>query len=595
MRASRHLLLPGLLAFASFALAKLGLLFIDHSTGIAILWPASALAFIALVKSDRARWPQLLVGLSVGNAAAEIGASAHLPVAAAFVVANAVEPVVAALAFHVVAQRDRFVLDTPRAVVGLLAAIVSAGAGALIAATAAAIVLDAPFVEACGRWWLSDGVAIAATAPLGLVMLKQERRSAPPVESVLIAAATVLATAVVFWRGGHHHTPLGSYPFVLLPVLLWGALRGSPRFVAGQLAALVALTLAGTLTGHGPFARADITIAHRITALQLFLVTSTLSTLLVSTVTMQLHRVTERLRTERRRVGAVLEHHQLVVQHLPGVLVSLYDRDLRCEMLEGGAVAGSPYEDESTWRGRHLTELLPTVDSDRLVPYFRAALSGKEGRFDWLSPATDRLFEMHVMPAPSPTGEVDHVVCLAWDVTAARAHEHELQVLAERDPLTGASNRRHLGVVIGRHLAACEAVGREGGALLVLDLDDFKPVNDQFGHGVGDELLQAVVHAVRRELRPEDTLARTGGDEFAVLLPRADRQAARRVQECLTRVVDELRIPVEGGSTAQAGVSVGLAMHGDLPNPTIESWLDAADSAMYLRKRTTYAQRSIAS
>ena len=112
---------------------------------------------------------------------------------------------------------------------------------------------------------------------------------------------------------------------------------------------------------------------------------------------------------------------------------------------------------------------------------------------------------------------------------------------------------------------------------------------------VGDELLQAVVHAVRRELRPEDTLARTGGDEFAVLLPRADRQAARRVQERLTRVVDELRVPVEGGGIAQAGVSVGLAMHGDLPNPTIESWLDAADAAMYLRKRTTYAQRSIAS
>jgi PAS domain S-box-containing protein len=113
------------------------------------------------------------------------------------------------------------------------------------------------------------------------------------------------------------------------------------------------------------------------------------------------------------------------------------------------------------------------------------------------------------------------------DITARKELEGRLQRLADEDPLTGLPNRRRLERELETTLALSARHGAPE-ALLLLDLDGFKAINDAHGHAVGDVALVAVARGLRTRLRDTDTLVRVGGDEFALLLPHTDEQAARR-------------------------------------------------------------------
>ncbi|MDA0182413.1 diguanylate cyclase [Solirubrobacter phytolaccae] len=148
----------------------------------------------------------------------------------------------------------------------------------------------------------------------------------------------------------------------------------------------------------------------------------------------------------------------------------------------------------------------------------------------------------------------------------------ELRRLASRDPLTDTLNRRAFHVELERSPV---------GALLMLDLDGFKDINDAHGHEAGDELLRVIAGAIARRLRRDDVLARLGGDEFAVLLPRCPLDEATRVASDLTALVAEQRFVFDGverGVTASIGISAVEA--GDVPAEA----LAAADRAMYSAK-----------
>jgi diguanylate cyclase (GGDEF)-like protein/PAS domain S-box-containing protein len=148
----------------------------------------------------------------------------------------------------------------------------------------------------------------------------------------------------------------------------------------------------------------------------------------------------------------------------------------------------------------------------------------------------------------------------------------ELRRMASRDPLTDTLNRRAFHVELERTGV---------GALLMLDLDGFKDINDAHGHEAGDELLRVIALAIGRRLRRDDVLARLGGDEFAVLLPRCPMDEAHRVASDLTEIVAGQRFVFDGverGVTASIGISPVL--DGDLPADV----LAAADRAMYSAK-----------
>jgi diguanylate cyclase (GGDEF)-like protein len=148
-----------------------------------------------------------------------------------------------------------------------------------------------------------------------------------------------------------------------------------------------------------------------------------------------------------------------------------------------------------------------------------------------------------------------------------------------RDPLTGAANRRAFGERL-RYEIARHTRQQRSFAVIALDLDGFKGVNDRFGHQAGDELLREVAAAIHSILREQDTVARVGGDEFNVLAPETDREGG----ECLVdRVADAVSSVTTGISTLSA--SVGLAIFPDDAHDGPDELLEVADAEAIAAKR----------
>jgi len=177
-------------------------------------------------------------------------------------------------------------------------------------------------------------------------------------------------------------------------------------------------------------------------------------------------------------------------------------------------------------------------------------------------------------------GSPDYLVVQIEDVTERRRTLDDLQHLADHDPLTGLLNRRRLESELAQQLALTDRYGHRS-SLVLLDLDDFKSTNDSLGHGVGDELLKNIADVLRSRVRRSDLVARVGGDEFAILLPQASREQARRVAEGIAKAIRE-RIHITAGHELRTTASLGVATiaPGDQP-----SWvLLRADQALYQAK-----------
>src|SRR4051794_9352959 len=160
-----------------------------------------------------------------------------------------------------------------------------------------------------------------------------------------------------------------------------------------------------------------------------------------------------------------------------------------------------------------------------------------------------------------------------------RRSEERLEHMADHDPLTGLLNRRRLEEELERHSERVRRYGPEG-ALLVLDLDHFKHVNDSLGHRAGDELIVTVSRLLQARLRSSDLVARLGGDEFALLLPKADAAAARKVAEDVLAAVREHTLP-SNGSMRRTTASIGIALFDEEGTAGGNDVLVSADLAMY--------------
>jgi diguanylate cyclase (GGDEF)-like protein len=156
----------------------------------------------------------------------------------------------------------------------------------------------------------------------------------------------------------------------------------------------------------------------------------------------------------------------------------------------------------------------------------------------------------------------------------------ELQASADTDFLLDIPNRRGFERELNRAIAYIKRY-RASGALIVLDVDRLKPINDAFGHAAGDAVLKAVVAVLLRHVRASDVIGRLGGDEFALLLWNLSETDARAKAASLEQAIDQLSF-VFGGRTVAAGASAGVAILG--PHVDAGRALEAADSAMYVRK-----------
>ncbi len=180
----------------------------------------------------------------------------------------------------------------------------------------------------------------------------------------------------------------------------------------------------------------------------------------------------------------------------------------------------------------------------------------------------------------SESGDARRFLVQVQDVTHRRRYEENLQYLATHDPLTGLHNRSSFAAQLETHADLVRRYG-DGGALLLLDLDHFKYVNDTLGHQAGDHVIARVAKVLAARLRESDVLARLGGDEFAVLLPKADVAAGQRVADDLLEALRAERITVPGTSDRTITASIGVAMFERGEGLSGEDVLVSADLAMY--------------
>lgn len=155
--------------------------------------------------------------------------------------------------------------------------------------------------------------------------------------------------------------------------------------------------------------------------------------------------------------------------------------------------------------------------------------------------------------------------------------------LAMLDPLTGLPNRRHALDQLARALSAARRA-RQPLALLMLDVDHFKKVNDTYGHPAGDAVLQNVGQVLRGRLRSHDVAARFGGEEFMVLLPDTEAAGALQLATVLRETIAQERVDVGPGQQVGVTVSIGLCVMAPGRTATAEALIAAADEALYLAK-----------
>jgi diguanylate cyclase (GGDEF)-like protein/putative nucleotidyltransferase with HDIG domain len=153
------------------------------------------------------------------------------------------------------------------------------------------------------------------------------------------------------------------------------------------------------------------------------------------------------------------------------------------------------------------------------------------------------------------------------------------------DPLTDLPNARSFYMTLEQRIAECQRLNREPVTVLCLDLDDFKKVNDTYGHAVGDRMLASISGVVKKQLRQMDVLARYAGDEFVAIMPMASSEMATIIVERIRTAVESHKFSVRTGRTAQVGVSMGIACF-PADGETAEQLLTIADRNMQHDKHT---------
>lgn len=278
----------------------------------------------------------------------------------------------------------------------------------------------------------------------------------------------------------------------------------------------------------------------------------------------------ERLFEDAPQGIALLRQDGVVVQANPALVAMLGGADLT-----GRRLASLSYEPDERSFELHLERLRQSHHRRAETQW---SVRGSEGE------------EIHVVLISTvlseEPGEVvggDLILTHVVDVSERYRYERQLAFLAEHDPLTGLANRRRFDQYLQAHVEDCRRYGPRG-AVLMLDLDHFKAVNDTLGHATGDHFLVQVAQVLTQRLRSTDLVARLGGDEFAILLPHEDKKGAELVA---ASVVSHIRAATEDYADARRGVTVSVG--GVILEEVHESasdLLSAADAALYVAKNS---------
>jgi diguanylate cyclase (GGDEF)-like protein/PAS domain S-box-containing protein len=305
------------------------------------------------------------------------------------------------------------------------------------------------------------------------------------------------------------------------------------------------------------------------------------------------HDVTERIRAEAA-LRKSEERFRVALKNSP-VVVFNQDMELRYTWINAPVLGWAQQE----YLGRTDAEIIGGEDGDRLTAIKQEVLQRRtavrtEVSITFLD--QQHYFDLTVEPLHSQRGALVGITCAAVDITAMKQAQEEREKLVQRlqdalaeneylashDALTGAPNRRLLEDRLEQALARADRQ-HHNVAVLALDLDNFKEVNDTLGHRIGDLVLKSVVTRLKARLRASDTLARTGGDEFTVVADVADALGAQALVSAM-ELAFALPFEVEG-KLVTTGASIGVALYPD-GGCSADELRAAADKIMYSAKRS---------
>ena len=268
---------------------------------------------------------------------------------------------------------------------------------------------------------------------------------------------------------------------------------------------------------------------------------------------------------------------RLVLQQMPAVLWTA-DQNLRITSHWGAAFGPSKARDSV---GRTLYDYLKCQDPHAApIAQYADALRGVSSYFEYRH--GHRHFSVHLTPLRGPSGEITGCIGAGIDITERKKSEDQLRYQATHDALTGLANYREFVDKLEREVRRAERSNHVF-ALLLLDLDELKAINDKYGHLVGNRALKRLSEVIKDHSRATDLAARYGGDEFALVLIDADPGMANRIAQRVARAFRE------GRERPPLTVSIGISVYPE-DGRTAPELLEAADRHLYKRKKAARAQ-----
>ncbi|WP_067065481.1 diguanylate cyclase domain-containing protein [Roseateles chitosanitabidus] len=291
--------------------------------------------------------------------------------------------------------------------------------------------------------------------------------------------------------------------------------------------------------------------------------------------------ITERKRAEAQ-VAASERRMKAITDNLP-VFITYVDREMRLRYANE-TLRNWFGLDPDLVIGLHLRDGFGETLYEQRRAQFELAMQGERVEFEVASVLMGKLRHLRTIYVPDrgPDGVVLGAFTLAMDITAMKQAEAQLARLASSDALTGLPNRRELDQALTRALARQRRHAHHGGAmaLLFLDVDRFKAINDTHGHGSGDAVLREFAQCLRRAVRSSDIVARIAGDEFVAVLEGLNKP--EEAAQVAAKIVESVRVARPGGLEVTASVGVATVTVGEVPPSEL---IALADRALYQAKR----------
>ncbi len=399
----------------------------------------------------------------------------------------------------------------------LLGGCVAVAAGTLTVNTPllfSGLLLPHDYYYSLARWWMSDTLGVILIAPLIMLWRKAEKKQQYEVgklaETVLLFGLAILAGQAIFL--GWQYDILGSVAkgYWMFMIATWTAVRLGVRETMVVLVITAAYALVGAIHGVGYFAN-DIAQTQLLNY-WLYMVILSVISMVLATHFAERKQAEAALRESKASMKAILDNSPYLTwfKDIEGRYVRVNKAYVNYTGLSGiRQIIGKT--DFDLWP-KELAEKYRVDDTEIIATHRQKHM--EELSFDG---SKEHWVETFKTPIIDESGNVLGTVGFARDITERKKSEEKVNNMAFYDPLTQLPNRRMLNDRIGQVMVASKRSGRHA-AVMFLDLDNFKPLNDIHGHEMGDLLLVQAAQRITGCVREADTVARFGGDEFVVVL-----------------------------------------------------------------------------